>query len=290
MGFVKALASFYEFLRVNMGSDKGQDRLQELKQASHQARHILSKLKSEDKKLQSYRGVLPSRKPQKPEEPYCVAWAIVMHTRVIEEMKRIYVEYERSLTISSGNYNYYTGALMSYVVHCNTARNEYVYKMMYGSVFSPADRESSDTPPRFRVGVYPKGKNVDAVREQTTFHGNFFVLDQMLLELVALYDVLRVAVAERNGLHKDEVQQPTSKFFLNWFAKPFGKTHTIKVMQRFLKNTGCGDLNISCNTSRHRTAKLQFERYLKRSYEELRGGVDPACAILSGHKATTQLQ
>ncbi|KAK6767357.1 hypothetical protein RB195_026561 [Necator americanus] len=307
MGFVKALASFYEFLRVNMGSDKGQDRLQELKQASHRARHILSKLKSEDKKLQSYRGVLPSRKPQKPEEPYCVARAIVTHTRVIEEMKRIYVEYERSLTISSGNYNYYTGALMSYIVHCNTARNECVYKMLYGSVFPPADRESSDTPPRsgvqkatipsgdgeseeFWVGVYPKGKNVDAVRDQTTFHGNFFVLDQVSLELVALYDVLRVAVAERNGLHKDEVQQPTSKFFLNWFAKPFGKTHTIKVMQRFLKNTGCGDLNISCNTSRHRTAKLQFERYLKRSYEELRGGVDPACAILSGHKATTQLQ
>ncbi|KAK6742023.1 hypothetical protein RB195_009722 [Necator americanus] len=128
-------------------------------------------------------------------------------------MKRIQVEYERSLTIGSANCNYYTGAFMSYI-----------------------------------VGVYPKRKDVDALRDQTTHHGNFFVPDQVSLELVTLYDVLRVAVAERNGLHKDEVQQPTSKFFLNWFANSFGKTHTIKVMRRFLKNTRYGDLNISCNT------------------------------------------
>ncbi|KAK6742024.1 hypothetical protein RB195_009722 [Necator americanus] len=188
------------------------------------SRHILSKLKSEEKKLQSYREVLPSRKPQKPEEPYCAARA---HTRVIEEMKRIQVEYERSLTIGSANCNYYTGAFMSYIVHCNTARNELECirseRMWTRYATRPRTTVTSSCPTKCRWS--------------------------WLRYTTCCASLLRsFRVAERNGLHKDEVQQPTSKFFLNWFANSFGKTHTIKVMRRFLKNTRYGDLNISCNT------------------------------------------
>ncbi|VDN19257.1 unnamed protein product [Cylicostephanus goldi] len=57
-------------------------------------------------------------------------------------------------------------------------------------------------------------------------------------------------------------------------------------MKRFLVDSGLGSLRVSCNTTRHDTARLQYERYLAASYQNY---VDPECAVLEGHKPRTQL-
>ncbi|KAK6767374.1 hypothetical protein RB195_026574 [Necator americanus] len=229
-------------------SGMGQQRLAEVEQARYRVKDILDRMKGEEKIQVSFRGVLP-RRQRKAETLYCVVRMIVTHNRVLNAMREIYSEFADTHNLERREYNYFMGALMAYIVHCNTARNECIYKMMYGSIYPPSDREPSETGLQkksitrrdgvmedYWVGVYGKGKTAERIREESTYRGNFFVIDEVSRLLVEMYTRMR-----------------------EWY-------------------------------SRHQTARLQYERYLEKSYRNQQmPGVDTECAILAGHKPLTQL-
>ncbi|KAK6761444.1 hypothetical protein RB195_022493 [Necator americanus] len=92
-------------------------------------------------------------------------------------------------------------------------------------------------------------------------------------------------IAERNEIRLASIKQPDSPFFLSWFGRAVLRSMVPRLMRRFFTNSGCDSLNISCNTSRHQTARLQYERYLEKSYPNQQM---PGYAI-EGHKPLTQL-
>ncbi|KAK6736945.1 hypothetical protein RB195_019565 [Necator americanus] len=301
-GFIKALSTWYHFLLLVLNTGMGQQRLAEVEQARYRVKDILDRMKGEEKIQVSFRGVLP-RRQRKAETLYCVVRMIVAHNRVLNAMREIYSEFADTHNLERREYNYFMGALMAYIVHCNTARNECIYKMMYGSIYPPSDREPSETGLQkksitrrdgvmedYWVGVYGKGKTAERIREESTYRGNFFVIDEVSRLLVEMYTRMREWVAERNEIRLANIKQPDSPFFLSWFGRAVSPSMVPRLMRRFFTNSGCDSLNISCNTSRHQTARLQYERYLEKSYRNQQmPGVDTECAILAGHKPLTQL-
>ncbi|VDM75449.1 unnamed protein product [Strongylus vulgaris] len=89
--------------------------------------HHIALLNAEERQMSSLRGTAPdSAYPSREGELYCVARAIVDHADIeksVEKLMRIFDQKGR--------------ALWSYIVHCNTGRNECIYKMVYGSIFPP---------------------------------------------------------------------------------------------------------------------------------------------------------
>ncbi|CAJ0598448.1 unnamed protein product [Cylicocyclus nassatus] len=89
-------------------------------------------------------------------------------------------------------------------------------------------------------------------------------------------------------MDRKTIEQPTSAFFLGYNGEPIRRGNVQRLLKRFLDNSGLGTLRISCNTSRHDAARIQYERFFSASYQEY-SPVDKDCAVLEGHRPRTQL-
>ncbi|KAK6732895.1 hypothetical protein RB195_016959 [Necator americanus] len=202
-GFTKALSTWYHFLLLVRNTGMGQQRLAEVEQARYRVKDILDRMKGEEKIQVTFRGVLPRR--QRKAEMLCsVVRMIVTHNRVLNAMREIYSVCTDTHNLERREYNHFMGALMAYIVHCNTAGNECIYKMMHGSIYPPSDREPSETGLQkksitrrdgvmvdYWVGVYGKGKTAERIRKESTYRGNFFVIDEVSRLLVEMYTRMR---------------------------------------------------------------------------------------------------
>ncbi|KAK6732881.1 hypothetical protein RB195_016949 [Necator americanus] len=224
-GFTKALSTWYHFLLLVRNTGMGQQRLAEVEQARYRVKDILDRMKGEEKIQVTFRGVLPRR--QRKAEMLCsVVRMIVTHNRVLNAMREIYSVCTDTHNLERREYNHFMGALMAYIVHCNTAGNECIYKMMHGSIYPPSDREPSETGKSitrrdgvmvdYWVGVYGKGKTAERIRKESTYRGNFFVIDEVSRLLVEMYTRMREWVAERNEIRLASIEQPDSPFFLRY--------------------------------------------------------------------------
>ncbi|VDN19258.1 unnamed protein product [Cylicostephanus goldi] len=188
MSFAKAIAGFYDFLSVHIDAAAGKQRLPAITQGRDRIAHILRKLREEGKSLSSYRAI---RQPAVKEyEPYAVARAIATDESIRSTLHSIYRQFGRTDNITRRQYNYFLGALMFYIVQCNTARNEVIYKMRYGSIVDfneqglahtglrPVELDVQSGPKELFVGAYPHPKSLNRLREQSSFTGGFFVLDE----------------------------------------------------------------------------------------------------------------
>ncbi|VDK52299.1 unnamed protein product [Cylicostephanus goldi] len=95
-------------------------------------------------------------------------------------------------------------------------------------------------------------------------------------------------IAEKQGIDRRTIEQPTSAFFLKYNGEPITRTNVQRLLKGFLNKSGLGSLRISCNTSRHDAARIQYERFFSASYQEY-SPVDKDLAVLEGHKPRTQL-
>ncbi|CAJ0598449.1 unnamed protein product [Cylicocyclus nassatus] len=132
LGFAQAIASFYDFLNVYIDAAASTFRLPAVAQARSRISYVIEGLRNELRSLSSYRAVRQA--PAKEHEPYVVARAIAKHRDILATLRCIYNKFGRTEFISRVQYNYFLGALMFYIIQCNTARNEVVYKMRFGSI------------------------------------------------------------------------------------------------------------------------------------------------------------
>ncbi|VDP28228.1 unnamed protein product [Heligmosomoides polygyrus] len=87
----------------------------------------------------------------------------------------------------------------------------------------------------------------------------------------------------------EEAHAAEKRFFLLYGGRETGTGSVRSTLTRFFSVIGCGDYVISCNTTRHSTAGLQFNAYV----EAVIDGLEPAVkeiAQLAGHQQQTQLR
>ncbi|VDM79068.1 unnamed protein product, partial [Strongylus vulgaris] len=134
-GFAKAISTFYKFVGANIDVAITTNlRSVVIQQAIERIETIAKNLRFEKKARESFRGVAPEATAMKKGELYCVARAVVQHKLVLQKLKSIYESFKANNSITMREYNYFIGALMCYIVQCNTARNECIYKMRVGSI------------------------------------------------------------------------------------------------------------------------------------------------------------
>lgn len=101
-------------------------------------------------------------------EKYCVVRAIVNHHEIEKKVAAILKAFDTSGEIFHSEYNFVmrfgcyhilklvltpylninddnSSAVMAYIIHCNTARNEVIYKMVYGSIVSASESAAGMT-------------------------------------------------------------------------------------------------------------------------------------------------
>ncbi|CAJ0608119.1 unnamed protein product [Cylicocyclus nassatus] len=140
-----------KFIDLRLEPVAGRERRDVLKHGKKLFLDYMAKLNVEEKQTLSFQGIVPSEK--KKGEPYCVARAVVEHKGVEEAVEKIMKIFEQKGTLQPAQYNYVMGALWCYIIHCNTSRNECIYKMMYGSICRSEEEDVTSVNEWERTGL-----------------------------------------------------------------------------------------------------------------------------------------
>ncbi|CAJ0606093.1 unnamed protein product [Cylicocyclus nassatus] len=296
-----------KFIDLRLEPVAGRERRDVLKHGKKLFLDYMAKLNVEEKQTLSFQGIVPSEK--KKGEPYCVARAVVEHKGVEEAVEKIMKIFEQKGTLQPAQYNYVMGALWCYIIHCNTSRNECIYKMMYGSICRSEEEDvtsvnewertglqefvmdfGDEVEERLWISSYPLPKSrARAAQEKIPFYGQYFVLDEKSKKWMDYYIKLRNYIIRKQ--HLEGMTEPLAPFFLQYSGTRVHQMTVPHVMKQFLRDSGFGNLNLSCNTTRHAIADLQYENDYQQKIDEMAKvpGVDKECAHTTGHSQVTQL-
>lgn len=300
IAFGKAIISLYKFVESQLVGAAGVARNVDIGKALSIIQKQYKLLTRELRKNVSLAGIA-ARPKRKEGASYCVTRAIVEHEKVDRRVETIMEDFEKKGTISHCDYTFVMGALMAYVMHCSGTRNEAMYKMCYGSIVDVSEGDANLASTgliernvrvdgrfhRIWIGLYPNPKQQHQMRESSTCRGGLFVIDEKSHRWLLHYIKLREFIIARHEI--EEAHAAEKRFFLLYGGRETGTGSVRSTLTRFFSVIGCGDYVISCNTTRHSTAGLQFNAYV----EAVIDGLEPAVkeiAQLAGHQQQTQLR
>ncbi|XGW16368.1 hypothetical protein V3C99_001662 [Haemonchus contortus] len=141
---------------------------------------------------------------------------------------------------------------------------------------------------RAQVGSYPLPKHYNRVREPTSRSGGYFVVDKKCKEWLDHYGKLREHVCRLNGI--EDAHEPLKAFFIQWNGRDVTPESARSLMTNLFSKLGCGELKLSCNTSRRGVARMEYEKHMHSKMESLSSGkfADKDISNIQSHRQRTQ--